>query len=146
MPMLRSACDASLGHRAIVRLALVYYALLAATTSVGATPPPSLYAPASCEELQRSGYPDECFRWAKPQRPCDYIGYYVGGGAPRRVGHYRCASDGTWGWDYFGRWVPRRVRLEWFCFPRRQGGQGSYQPDGPRVLDALAEAGHDSSH
>jgi hypothetical protein len=77
---------------------------------------------------------------------CDYVGYYVGGGAPRWCGRGRCASEGTWGWDYHGRHFPRRVRLAWFCWPRRQGGEGQYQPDGPRVLEAVAEAAHGRSH
>jgi hypothetical protein len=77
---------------------------------------------------------------------CDYVGYYVGGGAPRRCGRCRCASEGTWGWDYHGRWFPRRVRLAWFCWPRWQGGAGQYDPDGPRVLESLVEAAQGHSH
>ena len=97
----------------------------------------SLYAPASCHEIQRAGYPHCVSMLAIPSNTCAYDGYFVGGGA-LGVGKYcRCEDQGTWGWDYFGRCFSRRVRLGWTHPPREQGGAGNYQPDGPRPCEEL---------
>jgi hypothetical protein len=119
---------------------LCLMALLASSTVAG-----NLYAPASCSEIERAGYPWCQGRWAQWQNPCDYIGYYVGGGAPGPKSRDRCPDEGTWGWDYQGRKLPRIVRLGWTNPPRRQGGEGSYQPDGPRITEAIHEHLH-SNH
>lgn len=102
-------------------------------------PPCNLYEGASCKEVARAGWPRCWWVWAERQDPCDYTGYYVGGGAPgpRSRNHARC--EGTWGWDYQGKHLARCVRLDWTCPVRHQGGTGSYQPDGPRVIEELHE-------
>ena len=138
----------TLPEAVIVAAGLLLSLLLAELMFAEDCPPENLYQEASCEELQRSGWPWSAWRWAQPQAACDYTGYYVGGGASRYQGRERCPAEGTWGWDYRGKWFARRVRLAWFCKPRRQGGEGQYQPDGPRVLEAIAEAcplGHEAS-
>jgi hypothetical protein len=140
MPVATDARSANSSRSAIALLVLIAGALLATSARAEHYAPASLYEPASCEEIKRSGNPWDCSRWAKPQAVCDYVGYYVGGGAPRRCGRTRCPDEGTWGWDYHGRWFPRRVRLAWFCWPHPQGGEGHYQPDGPRVLETMLES------
>ena len=107
--------------------------------------PANLYEGASCEEVARSGWPWCHWKWAQVQNPCDYTGYYVGGGAPGPRSREHCSDEGTWGWDYQGHKFNRLVRLGWTNPPRRQGGEGSYQPDGPRVIEAIHEA-HDAKH
>ena len=115
--------------------------ILLASSAVGG----NLYAPASCAEVERAGYPWCQGRWAQWQNPCDYIGYYVGGGAPGPRSREHCPDEGTWGWDYQGTKLHRLVRLGWTNPPRRQGGEGSYDPDGPRFTEAIHEKLH-SNH
>jgi len=102
----------------------------------------SLYAaPCSCEVkragMLRAGMPWCHFPWARRQVECDYVGYYVGGGAPGSFSRGRRDDEGTWGWDYTGRHFRPKVGLCWTCPPRQQGGTGSYQPDGPRVVESI---------
>jgi hypothetical protein len=63
-----------------------------------------------------------------------FIGYYVGGGRACG-GTPRCCTEGTWGWDYQGWVLPRRVLLYWSHGRRYQGGIGAYKTDGPHVPD-----------
>lgn len=140
MPPASAAQLSERARRAIALLSLALVGVPAIAARADNCPPPGLYDPASCAEVQRSGYPWQCWRWARPQVACDYVGYYVGGGSPHRVGHFHHGSEGTWGWDYHGRWFPRRIRLDWFLCPRPQGGEGQYQADGPRILEAVHEA------
>jgi len=98
---------------------------------------PSLYAPPCSCEVKRAGKPWCHFPWARQQVECDYVGYYVGGGAPGPCSRGRCVQEGTWGWDYTGRRFKRKVKLHWSCLHRKQGGAGSYQPDGPRVVESI---------
>lgn len=97
----------------------------------------SLYAPAGCEELQRAGCPNQLSGWANVQNPCFYTGYYVGGSASSHQNARQCRNQGTWGWDYSGRRITRLVRLDFQCPSPYQSGPGNYQPDGPRVCEAL---------
>lgn len=78
--------------------------------------------------------------WAQPGRTPAYVGYYVGGGLPKR-GEPNCPDEGTWGWDYQGRCLRRRVWLWWSHGRRYQGGTGAYQTDGPD-LHPLHHLGH----
>lgn len=98
--------------------------------------------PATSAEVARSGWPWCYWKWAQVQNPCNYTGYYVGGGAPGPRSREHCDCEGTWGWDYQGRNFKRLVNLGWTLPTRRQGGTGSYQPDGPRVLEAAHEHIH----
>lgn len=62
------------------------------------------------------------------------IGYHVGGGNTwLRRAEPRNPDEGTWGWDYQGWLLPRRVVPGWWHGRRYQGGTGSYQTDGPRL-------------
>lgn len=60
-----------------------------------------------------------------------YGGYQVGGGVPLQ-GRGPAADEGTFGWDYFGLTVPKRVALRWSRTPRPQGGAGQYRTTGAR--------------
>ncbi len=68
------------------------------------------------------------------------IGYYVGGGALPRFGEPRGADEGTWGWDYQGWLLPRRVVNSWWHGRRYQGGTGAYKTDGPHFYSHDAKA------
>lgn len=102
----------------------------------------SLYQAATCQEHERAGWPRCYWVWARTQDPCDYTGYTVGGGAPGPRSREHCPDEGTWGWDYQGHKFKRWIRLGWTYPPRRQGGEGSYQPDGPRIAETLHEHIH----
>ena len=72
--------------------------------------------------------------WAIPSDTGHYLGYYVGGGCGRPLkAEPRRSDEGTWGWDYQGWLIPRRVTLEWWHGRRYQGGTGAYQSDGPKL-------------
>jgi hypothetical protein len=61
------------------------------------------------------------------------VGYHVGGGNPfPHLAEPRTAEEGTWGWDYQGWWIPRRVISGWWHGRRHQGGTGAYKSDGPK--------------
>lgn len=78
---------------------------------------------------ERAGWPLCPAPWAEPSVTPSYNGYYVGGGVPYH-GHSRTIDEGTWGWDYVGGHIPRRVWLGWSHGRREQGGTGSYRTDG----------------
>ena len=71
---------------------------------------------------------------ALPSESKGNVGYQVGGGttAPH-LGEPRRVEEGTWGWDYQGWLLPRRVIAGWWHGRRNQGGTGAYKTDGPRV-------------
>ena len=86
----------------------------------------------SCEDgCRHVGHPEEISCLAVPSDTGHYFGYYVGGGAPC-LGEPRCVWEGTWGWDYSGLLVPKRVALGWFHGRRYQGGIGSYSQVGTK--------------
>lgn len=68
---------------------------------------------------------------AIPSQTRHYGGYAVGGGVPLR-GASPGPEQGTFGWDYFGLTVPKRVALRWSVLPREQGGAGQYRTTGAR--------------
>jgi hypothetical protein len=76
--------------------------------------------------------------YAKPSDTGHYRGYYVGGGGTICRGDYPCPNEGTWGWDYRGCLVPKKIFLLWNHGRRYQGGTGSYSPDGPPVPDVIS--------
>ena len=99
-----------------------------------------LLAPTAKSEVNRAGWAHKNSRWATPANTCNYTGYYVGGGGGY-CGKEGCrpVNDGTWGWDFQGRWIPRIVSLDW-TWPRRyQGGTGKYAPDGPKFPSKTPE-------
>src|SRR5262249_42253600 len=63
----------------------------------------------------RAGCPECVAWWARPADDPQRVGNYVGGGCP-----VRCRADGphpnegTWGFDYQGWLLPRRVILGWW--------------------------------
>ena len=72
-------------------------------------------------------------RLAMPSETKGNVGYHVGGGNP--FPHHaepRFADEGTWGWDYQGWLLPRRVINGWWHGRRYQGGTGTYKTDGPK--------------
>ncbi len=100
------------------------------------TPPPG--EPRSIEHShRRAGYPLCLSPRADLTNTPEYEGYYVGGGSPYH-GEGRCRTEGTWGWDYVGWHLPRRVALGWNHGRREQGGTGAYETDGPHVPDVIA--------
>jgi hypothetical protein len=97
-------------------------------------PPRPHYFPADDPHhtMQRAGYPDRVACWAAPSETPAYVGYWVGGGSPCK-GRSPMPSEGTWGWDYAGRCIPRNVALKWWLKPKYQGGMGQYKTDGPHL-------------
>jgi hypothetical protein len=91
----------------------------------------AVHAGEPCAEdgQRRAGYPLEVSALAAPSDTGHYVGYYVGGGAPV-LGQPRCPDEGTWGWDYCGFVLPKRVRLQWWHGRCYQGGVGAYRTAG----------------
>jgi hypothetical protein len=91
-----------------------------------------LRRPVAANSFHRAGHPEAVHRWAQPTERPDFWGHYVGGGAPCHgdPGFY---GDGTWGWDYVGTVLPKRVLLGWYHGRRYQGGTGAYRTDGPHL-------------
>lgn len=96
----------------------------------------------------RAGNPTVVKRLAQPSSTPRNIGYYVGGGAlSRRKGDGPTVEEGTWGWDYQGAVVRRRVDLLWWHGRRYQGGSGAYRTDGPHLPQLHeAEGNHAEPH
>ncbi|MEI7685152.1 MAG: hypothetical protein WCL32_09005 [Planctomycetota bacterium] len=88
-------------------------------------------------DLARAGQPQEVSRFARAFDCSRMVGYYIGGGAgnPRKA-EPRNADDGTWGLDYSGWLIHRRVDLGWWHGRRYQGGPGAYKTDGPKLIPA----------
>jgi hypothetical protein len=101
--------------------------LTCALTQALADPPLSTHAPAmSVPSIQPIAW------WAVPSNNSHYLGYYVGGGCtPLLRAQPRRPDEGTWGWDYQGWLIPRRVNIGWWHGRRYQGGTGAYKTDGP---------------
>lgn len=84
--------------------------------------------PAPPLNFENTGHPERIAPWAVPARTGPYYGYYVGGGAKPSKGECRYpAAEGTWGWDYVGGILPRRVALLWSHGRLYQDGQGRYK-------------------
>jgi hypothetical protein len=82
--------------------------------------------------FQRAGNPQEISPLARLGDSGGFIGYYVGGGAvSRRRGDGPYVNEGTWGWDFQGKFLERRVNLLWWHGRRTQGGSGAYKTEGP---------------
>lgn len=82
----------------------------------------------------QAGNPLAVRRLAIPSDTGSYVGYWVGGGAARFFrGDPPTLEEGTWGWDYRGLVVPRKVILNWWHGRRYQGGTGAYKTDGPKL-------------
>jgi hypothetical protein len=82
--------------------------------------------------------------WAQPSNTPAYVGDYLGGGCPcPRRGDGRQVQEGTWGWDWSGWCIHRKVELLWWHGRRYQGGTGAYKTDGPEPLKRLHEGAED---
>jgi hypothetical protein len=69
-------------------------------------------------------------RRARPTDDGRYVGYQVGGGATNaRKSDAPWPDEGTWGWDYRGVLIQRRVSLNWWHGRRVQGGVGAYETE-----------------
>ncbi len=79
----------------------------------------------------RAGDPRRLLSHAVPTNGPGYAGYFVGGGAACG-GCVPRPDEGTWGWDYRGVWIPRRIGLSWSHGRLYQGGTGMYRTDGFR--------------
>lgn len=111
-----------------------------------ATPPPSttmtpIYS--SPDAHERVGWPQQVRKWAIPSDTGSYVGYQVGGGGF----FHRCSdppypNEGTWGWDYRGRLLPRKIILGWSHGRLYQGGSGAYRTDGPTTNHGEKEQHH----
>jgi hypothetical protein len=105
----------------------------AAVIEAGPANPPASAASSECAH-RRAGYPQAIRRCAVPSDTGHYIGYYVGGGCPcYHTADPPYPEDGTWGWDYRGWLIPRRIILGWWHGRRYQGGIGAYATDGPHL-------------
>jgi len=82
-------------------------------------------------------------RWAIPSDTGSYVGYPVGGGAwLRKHAEPPYPQEGTWGWDYRGKLLLRRVMLGWSHGRLYQGGSGAYRTDGPTTNHGEKEHPH----
>lgn len=84
------------------------------------------------------GWMPRLFDWPRLTMPSETkgnVGYHVGGGNPfPHFAEPREPDEGTWGWDYQGWCVPRRVINGWWHGRKYQGGTGAYKTDGPKLL------------
>ena len=100
--------------------------------------PPPVYVegfPANDQEFgARAACPPRCVRLpTTPSNTRRYCGYYVGGGLPVHGEGRHLDRDGTWGWDYGGLLLSKRISLNWSHGQRTQGGTGAYKTDGPKL-------------
>jgi len=58
----------------------------------------------------RAGCPQHVAWYSRPGESPAYLGYFIGGGNACR-GEAPSALEGTWGWDFHGHLIPRRVPL-----------------------------------
>jgi hypothetical protein len=97
-----------------------------------------LTLPARADPPADAGLPQGISWLARPSDTVRYTGSLVGGGC---VFVHRAEppgpSEGTWGWDYVGGCLHRRVLLGWWHGRRYQGGVGAYRTDGPHILPPL---------
>ena len=97
------------------------------------TPPPGRPRPFLVHTFERAGYPNEISPLAHPTENPGYGGSYVGGGGA--LGHEpRTCEEGTFGWDYEGLCVPRRIWLAWTHGRCYQGGTGAYRTEANRHI------------
>ncbi|MCY2946062.1 MAG: hypothetical protein NT142_16320 [Planctomycetota bacterium] len=87
------------------------------------------------DDPSRVGHPDQIQNHALSQGDEDNVGLLIGGGAPkffspsiRKIEEPK-DDEGTWGWDYAGRWFPSRVSLGWWHGRKFQSGEGAYKVD-----------------
>jgi hypothetical protein len=102
------------------------------------TPPPG--APRAIPHTPaRAGFAACLSPHAGPSNTPAYQGGYVGGGAGSSYGgNVRRPAEGTFGWDYVGNHLSRRVFPGWSHGRRAHGGAvPPYVTDGPRYHDPI---------
>jgi hypothetical protein len=85
------------------------------------------------DHSHRSGHPETQSKLAKPSLNKHYSFGYVGGGAAFH-GEPRFSEEGTWGVDYSGILISKQTWLSWLHRHRSSRHDGSYQTDGPHLL------------
>lgn len=85
--------------------------------------------------LERAGDPQNTHRWAKPTITSHYKAGWIGGSAFGKRGEPRQPNEGTWGLDYTGHYIPKKVFLGWWHRPTKEQGDYDRQyytehPDG----------------
>jgi hypothetical protein len=99
------------------------------------------------DSLRRAGNPQEISRFAVPSNTLGYNGSIVGGGSiAGHRGDPPLPDEGTWGWDYRGLLLPRKINLLWWHDRRHQGGSGAYKTDGPKLPPLREETKSPNSH
>ena len=94
----------------------------------------------SADAATRAGHPGRIAWYASYSVTPAYAGDYVGGDTAWFGGcGGRSTDDGTWGVDFVGMILPRRVWLNWSHGRRYQGGVGAYKTDGPHIWKTLSE-------
>lgn len=90
------------------------------------------------DQFHRAGDPQCTSPLAGPGESPHAVGYYVGGGARVKgwIGEERRPQEGTWGTDYSGCLIRKKIDLRWSHGKRAQGGVGAYRTDGPRLIHA----------
>ena len=90
------------------------------------------------DQFRRAGDPQCVSPLAGPSESPHATGYYVGGGTRVKgwFGEERRLHEGTWGTDYAGLLIHKKIDLRWSHGGRYQGGVGSYRTDGPRLIHA----------
>lgn len=123
----------------IRRKLLAVWLLLGSAAGVALADPP---ADLGCDHA-RAGCPRQISPLAMPTNTPANCGGYVGGGcAFPRLADDRSPEEGTWGRDYVGWIIPRRVFLGWWHGRSYQGGTGAYRTDGPKLKDCHEKSGH----
>lgn len=84
------------------------------------------------EDHYRAGCPQLLRHFNIPSANGRYTMYKVGGGSAL-FGSGPMLSEGTWGLDYAGFLLPRKIALNWNHGKREQGGTGAYKTDGPKL-------------
>jgi hypothetical protein len=79
------------------------------------------------------GQADVVKRQAMPSDTPHYSMGIVGGGAAAH-GDAPWPAEGTWGWDYHGAILPKRVWLGWLHGRNGRSATRWYQTDGPKLL------------
>lgn len=95
------------------------------------------------ERMRRAGSPLKISRLAAPSvNARRYSGGYTGGGAATLGKPRRVYQDGTWGVDYHGWPLHRRIWLGWRHGRHERESNKGYEAEGPRIVHAVKERLH----
>ena len=112
---------------------------------LGQLPSPDPTSACGADRHEQAGYPRSVAWWAIPSDACGFTMYRIGGDCPLpRLAEPPRPDEGTWGWDYVGRWWHRHVILGWWHERRPETGASTYRTDGPNLNHGEASLlGHD---